>query len=109
VSDVPILVPPVELTAATVSELKVLAQPHAAAGPGCVIDLFAVTFVSSAGLAGILQLGRQLAARGATLTLARSQGQVLRVLKIVGMEQVVPMFASVEAAAAHVRRSGVRT
>jgi anti-anti-sigma factor len=63
-----------------------------------VIDLAATTFVDSSFIAFVLRLAASLRTRRRELLLVRPRGQVRRVVGIVGLANVVPVFESVDAA-----------
>ena len=103
-SDIPILVPPAELTAATDTAFEALAAPHLeASAPGLVIDLSAVSLVTSAGLGRLVHLGRALHERGGKLALAGGSRTVTRLLRTVGLDAVMPHFPTAEGAVQYIR------
>ena len=63
-----------------------------------VIDLAATTFVDSSFIAFLVRLLTDQRARRKELVLVRPVGQVRRVLALVGLPNVVPVFESVEEA-----------
>jgi anti-anti-sigma factor len=63
-----------------------------------VIDLAAVTFVDSSFIAFLMRLVTDQRARRKELVLVRPAGQVRRVLALVGLPNVVPVFESVDEA-----------
>ena len=63
-----------------------------------VIDLAATTFVDSSFIAFLVRLVTDQRARHKELVLARPAGQVRRVLALVGLPNVVPVFESVDEA-----------
>ena len=63
-----------------------------------VIDLAATTFVDSSFIAFLVRLVSDQRARRKELVLVRPAGQVRRVLALVGLPNVVPVFESVEEA-----------
>jgi anti-anti-sigma factor len=65
-----------------------------------VIDLAAVSFVTSMGLRSLMTCARAVAARGGKMALAGPQPNVLRVLEASGVDQVLMVAPSCEAAAA---------
>jgi anti-sigma B factor antagonist len=104
---VPVLTPPAELTAATSPELERMLAPHlAATGPGVVLDLSGVTFVSSAGLGQLVHTGRTLGDRGAVLCLAGARRRVARLVQTVGLDGLIPIFKSVGEASAWLASRG---
>ena len=65
-----------------------------------VIDLAATTFIDSSFIAFLVRLVTEQRARRKELVLARPAGQVRRVLALVGLPNVVPVFESVDEAVA---------
>lgn len=63
-----------------------------------VIDLAATTFVDSSFIAFLVRLVTDQRARRKELVLVRPAGQVRRVLALVGLPNVVPVFESVDEA-----------
>ncbi len=98
-----ILAPPVELTEATVPafEDKLMALLDTA-GPGVVVDLGGVEFISSSGLGVLVKAGMRLDARGRCLAFARAQRTTEHSLKLLGLDQKMPLLETLEAATAHV-------
>ena len=68
-----------------------------------VIDLARTTFIDSSFVAFLVRLSAAQRAKRRELLLVRPAGQVRRVLGIVGLHNVVPVFETVEAATASVR------
>ena len=97
--DIPILQPPPELTAASEDAFDALAAPHlTGAAPGLVIDLSEVSFITSAGLGRLVYVGRTLDERGATVALAGGTRSVVKLIRTVGLDSVMPHFHTVEEA-----------
>jgi anti-sigma B factor antagonist len=65
-----------------------------------VIDLDGTTFVDSSFIAFLVRLVSDQRAKRKELVLARPRGQVRRVVALVGLHNVVPVFESVEEAVA---------
>ena len=65
-----------------------------------VIDLERTTFIDSSFIAFLVRLSAAQRAKRRELLLVRPMGQVRRVLGVVGLPNVVPVFDSVEAALA---------
>ena len=65
-----------------------------------VVDLTAATFLDSAGVAALVRASRRARTDGADLRVAAAESAVLRVLDLVGLDQLVPVYPSVEAALA---------
>jgi anti-sigma B factor antagonist len=90
-----------ELDLATISILKdaVGGQLGSAGGP-VVLDLSDLTFCDSTGLGSFVALHRQATSAGTTLSLAAPRKRVADLLQISGINQVVAVFDTVEAATA---------
>jgi anti-anti-sigma factor len=100
---VPVVRPPHELNDDTVSGFEAeLVAPMGTGGPGLIVDLGDTSFVSSSGLACLVKIGMRLDARGRKLALARPQRDVERSLKLLRLDAKLPLFPSVDAAAAYV-------
>ncbi|MCL4237429.1 MAG: STAS domain-containing protein [Anaerolineae bacterium] len=56
--------------------------------PHLILDMSAVTFISSAGLRALLQSDKRTAAAGGTLTLVNPSEPVEKVLELVGLDTV---------------------
>ena len=63
-----------------------------------VLDLKEVPFISSAGLSAMLQLHRRLREEKCEMRLAATQPTVTRVLELARLDQVFPMFPTVDQA-----------
>jgi anti-anti-sigma factor len=101
----PVLVLPVEVTAATIGTIEREAFSLLGEGARLVVDLGRVTFMSSAGLGLLVRVGKHLSDRGGLLALARPQAPVVRLLRAVGLEEVMPRFPTLDAAAEWVERA----
>jgi anti-sigma B factor antagonist len=89
-----------ELDLATISILKtaVSDQLGAAGGP-VVLDLSELTFCDSTGLGSFVALHRQASSVGTTVSLAAPRKRLADLLPISGINQVVPVFETIEEAA----------
>lgn len=67
---------------------------------GLVVDLTAATFLDSAGVNALVRASRRASATGATLRLAVSAPPLLRVLNLVGVDQLIEVHPSVGEAVA---------
>jgi len=72
-----------------------------------VIDLAGTTFVDSSFIAFLVRLCSSQRAKRRELLLARPGGQVRRVLSLVGLQNIVPVFDSVDAAVDSLARGGL--
>jgi len=66
-----------------------------AGAPGLIVDLTATTFLDSAGVTALVRASRRASASGAALRLAVTAPAVLRVLSLVGIDQLIPVYPSV--------------
>jgi anti-anti-sigma factor len=67
---------------------------------GLVVDMTATTFVDSAGVTALVRASRRATATEATVRLAVTAAPVLRVLNLVGIDQLIEVFPSVTDAVA---------
>ncbi len=67
---------------------------------GLVVDRTATTFVDSAGVTALVRASRRATATEATVRLAVTAAPVLRVLNLVGIDQLIEVFPSVTDAVA---------
>jgi anti-anti-sigma factor len=67
---------------------------------GLVVDMTATTFLDSAGVTALVRASRRSAATEATLRLAVTAAPVLRVLNLVGIDQLIEVYPSVSDAVA---------
>lgn len=65
-----------------------------------VVDLAGVTFMGSTGIGVLMGTRRVLAAEGGSLVLAAPHGDVAQVLSLTGVDDVIPVAASVVEAVA---------
>jgi anti-sigma B factor antagonist len=100
---VPVVSPSGDLVRDTLGALSREIEPHlAGSGPGLVLDLADVKFVSSEGLGLFIRVGKTLEEQGRVLALAALPRQVERVMRAIGLDQVFPMFRGVAEARAWV-------
>ncbi len=64
----------------------------------CVLNLAAVTQVDAGGLGTLAELARQARAWGAGLSLANVNGQVREALRLTGLDEVLEIYTSEQAA-----------
>lgn len=74
---------------------RAVAPTLRARGPGLVLDLADVGFASSVGLSWFVYLGKALSEQGRALALARPSRVVDRTLRMVGIDDVIPIFRTV--------------
>ena len=73
---------------------------------GLVVDMTATTFCDSAGITALVRAARLAAANGATMRLAATAEPVLRVLSLVGIDRLIDVYPSVDAARASLPDNG---
>jgi anti-anti-sigma factor len=71
-----------------------------AGAAGLVADLTSTTFLDSAGVAALVRAARRATATDATLRLAATTQPVLRVLNLVGIDQLIKVYPSLAEAVA---------
>jgi anti-anti-sigma factor len=67
---------------------------------GLVVDMTATTFLDSAGVTALVRTSRRSSATDTTLRLAVTAPAVLRVLDLVGLDQLIGVYPSVSEAVA---------
>jgi anti-sigma B factor antagonist len=67
---------------------------------GLVVDMTATTFCDSAGITALVRASRRADATGATMRVATSAPSVLRVFSLVGIDRLIDIHPSAEAARA---------
>jgi anti-sigma B factor antagonist len=67
---------------------------------GLIVDLTATVFIDSAGITALVRASRRAAASEAAVRLAVTAPAVLRVLDLVGVDQLIEVYPDVTAAAA---------
>ena len=96
---VPVLTPRGDLVGETLAALEREVEPHLSGQePGLVLDLAEVGYVGSVGLGLFVRVGKTLGEEGRVLVLARIPRPVERVLRAIGLDQVFPMFRTVQEA-----------
>lgn len=68
-----------------------------------IVDLQAVPYIDSTGLAFIVELHKSLASRGGQLFLAHANERVYEVLEMTRIREIIPLFNNVEDAEAALR------
>ena len=79
---------------------KTLDEAMAAGAARVVVDLHGLTYISSAGVGELLLSTNQMTAKGGRLCLANVPANVLSVLKMCGIDGLLPRHGSVEEALA---------
>ena len=100
---IPILVPPKDLTHKTLGPFEGEVAPlRDGDGPGLVLDLSDVNFINSTGLGFLVHLGKDLGESGRRLALAGASRRVDRLIRMVGLGNMLPLFKSVPEATRYV-------
>lgn len=68
-----------------------------------IVDMTATTFCDSSGITALVRAVRRATATGATIRLAATAPPVLRVLSLVGIDRLIDIYPSVDAAQASLR------
>lgn len=89
----------VDVTVADAAREALLSVLNAGA-VGLVVDMTATTFCDSAGITALVRAARRAAATGATIRLAATAQPLLRVLSLVGIDRLIEIHPSVDAARA---------
>ena len=87
-----------ELDLHTAPRLAEALAPHVDAGDTVIADLTAVTFMDSSGVAVFVQALVRARDTGARLALVAPQSRVRRVLAITGLDGMLPVHDSLDAA-----------
>jgi anti-anti-sigma factor len=97
---------PVEITAECLTALEAdVERLLGSDGTRLVMDLEQTSFLGSAGLGLFVKLGKRLRERGGGVALARARPPVQRLLRAVGLGQVIPLFPEIEQASAHLEEA----
>ena len=65
---------------------------------GLVVDMTATTFCDSSGITALVRAARRAGANGATMRLAMTAPPVLRVFNLVGIDRLIDIYPSADAA-----------
>jgi anti-sigma B factor antagonist len=99
IDGVPVVTAPVEIDLANAALLqRALAE---AAGPGhalVVVDMSRTRFCDSTGLNALVAADRRARAEGGEVRLVVTGESVIRIVKLTGVDRVVPVYASLEEA-----------
>jgi anti-anti-sigma factor len=77
-----------------------LSSLTASPAPRILVDLSQVSFLASIGIRTLLTTARVLKQRGGKMALLKPQALVEEVLKVTGIESIIPIFHDIEAASA---------
>jgi anti-sigma B factor antagonist len=72
--------------------------PEVEAGSHVIVDLSGLSFIDSSGLAVIVRASTQAREVGARVELVASTERVLKVLRITGLDSLIPLHDSLESA-----------
>jgi anti-sigma B factor antagonist len=102
INGVPVVTAPVEIDGTTAEQLRVVLLRSAARGqPTIVVDMTRTRFCDSAGLTVLARAHTQAQARGGELRLViPDDGPVSRIFALTGLDRVIPLFGSLDAALA---------
>lgn len=92
-----------EIDVATAEQLRVRLAGPAGDGRRVIVDLSGVSFIDAAGARVLAGAAARAAARGGSLQLAAAGRLVRRVLALTGLDQRIPMAATVAEARATLR------
>jgi anti-sigma B factor antagonist len=101
VRGVPVVTAPEEIDATNAHRFQMtLVKAAAGRPPALVVDMTRTRFCDSAGLRVLVNAHKQALAAGGAVLLAVPCAAVLRVLAITGIDQMMPLFASLDEAVA---------
>lgn len=107
VSGVPVVTAPEEIDINNAPGLRSALLQAAANGSGALVaDMTRTRFCDSAGLNALAAAHKRARAAGGELLLVICSAAVLRVLAITGVDRVIPNFATLDDALAHVSPNG---
>jgi anti-sigma B factor antagonist len=96
---VPVVRLPREVTEASLPEFEALLGPCLqSAGPGIVLDLEGLEFISSAGLGILVRTGMRLDGQARRLAMARACRTVEKTIRLLGLDQKMPLYRSIDQA-----------
>ena len=102
---VPVVVTPAEIDITNAEGLRSAllgAAARGSGGGGLVVDMTRTWFCDSSGLRTLLAARRRARSDGGQLLLAGSAAAVLRLLALTGVDHMLPNFATLDEALAHV-------
>lgn len=88
----------VDANNAHIARTSLIAVIEQGGAKAVVADMMLTTFCDSAGVKALASARQKALARGAVFSLACSSPQVVRVFELTGLDQMVPLFASVDEA-----------
>jgi len=97
VEGVPVVSAPAEVDIANVNELlRVIRSSTDPEHTTLVVDMSETTFCDSAGVSGLVQAHKRAVAAGGEVRLVIGGASVMRLLAIIGVDRVMPIFTSLE-------------
>ena len=105
VPEIPVVHPSAEFTHAAVEAFESDVATHLQSSvAGLVVDLSGVSLITSAGLSCLVHVGQRLHERGGWLVLAGGSRPVVKLIRLVGLNDVLPHFPSAREAAIWVEK-----
>ena len=102
--DIPVLRPPTRLSARSAPLFEAVTKGYySGEAGGVILDLKDVESITSVGLSQLVLFGRRLSENDAVLALMGGGRAVTRLLRIVGLERVIPHFKTLDEATRWVR------
>ncbi|HEV2358962.1 MAG TPA: STAS domain-containing protein [bacterium] len=98
-----------ELDLATVSTLSGQMNAVAETEDHLILDLGELRYIDSTGIKAMLDAHRAFARRGRRLALAAVSAMVLKILRVVGVDKMIPIFPTVDAALRDLGGDGTST
>jgi anti-sigma B factor antagonist len=110
ISGVPVVTAPAEIDTTTAGELRaILFEWHSRGHTTVVVDLTGTRFCDSAGLRELARAHKRAVAYGGGLRLViLADGAFLRVFTVIGLDGIIPHFATLEQALAEVPAAAIR-
>jgi anti-anti-sigma factor len=92
-----------ELDLASVSTLQAQFQAIAQSEDHVIVEMSGLRYIDSTGAKALLDAHRLLSRTGRRIVLASVQSMARRIIDVMGIEQAIPMFPTVEAALEYLR------
>ena len=96
--EIPVVVPPGELHDDSLPAFALVVDPlvDGAKGPGLIVDLSGLKFMSSTGLGYLVKIGMSLDREQRRLALACGSRRVTKLIKVTGLGSLLPHFGTLE-------------